>query len=57
MDKAIAAKDIKVGDNIVIHATEKDHQLIAVTVKIGTDQMNGMSGMKMDTSPTSQAPR
>lgn len=41
MDTAIPLKDVKVGDQVVIHATKKDNQLIAVTVKIG------MAGMKM----------
>jgi hypothetical protein len=36
MDTAITAKDIKVGDSVVIHATSKDNQLIAATVKAGT---------------------
>ncbi len=45
MDAAIALKDIKVGDHVVIHATKKDGQLIAATVQVGTGKM---AGMKMD---------
>lgn len=42
---AVAAKDIKVGDHIVIHATGKSDHLIASEVKVGAMKM--MSGMKM----------
>jgi hypothetical protein len=42
MDTSITLKDIKVGDHVVIHATKKDNQVIAVTVKVG------MAGMKTD---------
>src|SRR6266851_4197442 len=35
MDAAIALKDIKVGDHVVIHATKKDGKLIAATVQVG----------------------
>ena len=35
MDAAIALKDIKVGDHVVIHATKKDGKLIAGTVQVG----------------------
>jgi len=45
MDTAIALKEIKVGDHVVIHATKKDNKLIAATVKVG---MENMPGMKMD---------
>jgi hypothetical protein len=52
MDKVIAMKDIKAGDQIVIHATKKGDQLTAAEVKVGAMKMNGMSGdmggMKMD---------
>ena len=51
-----AAKDIKVGDHVVIHATKKGDQLIAAEVKVGTMKMKGMlgdmSGMKMDNAPS-----
>ena len=47
MDTAIALKDIKVGDHVVIHATKKGNQLVAATVKIGMGDMKGMGGMKM----------
>jgi hypothetical protein len=45
MNAAIALKDIKVGDHVVIHATKKDNKLIAATVQVG---MGKMAGMKMD---------
>jgi hypothetical protein len=56
MDAAIALKDIKVGDHVVIHATKKDNKLIAATVQVG---MGKMAGMKMDgkSSGTSQQPK
>jgi hypothetical protein len=50
MDAAIALKDIKVGNHVVIHATKKGDQLVAATVKIG------MGDMKMDSSPSEQKP-
>src|SRR5437588_405034 len=45
MDAAIALKDIKVGDHVVIHASKKNDKLIAATVQVG---MGKMAGMKMD---------
>src|SRR5713101_2876399 len=45
MDAAIALNDIKVGDQVVIHATKKNNKLVAATVKVG---MRNMSGVKMD---------
>jgi hypothetical protein len=39
MDASITVKDVKVGDHVVIHATKKDNQLTAVTVKVGMDSM------------------
>jgi hypothetical protein len=45
MNAAIALKDIKVGDHVVIHATKKNDKLIAATVQVG---MGKMAGMKMD---------
>jgi len=51
MNTAIALKDIKVGDHVVIHATKKDGKLLAATVQVG---MGKMAGMKMDSSPSSQ---
>ena len=39
MDTVIALKDVKVGDHVVIHATKKDDQLVAATVKIGMGDM------------------
>ena len=44
MDAAIAMKDIKVGDHVVIQATKKDGKLIAATVQV---DMGNMPGMKM----------
>jgi hypothetical protein len=52
MDAAIALKDIKVGDHVVIHATKKDNKLIAATVQVG---MGKMAGMKMDAKSSSAA--
>ena len=50
--QVIAAKDIKVGDHVVIHATKKGDQLTAAEVKVGVMKMMGthgdMGGMKMD---------
>ena len=54
MDAAIALKDIKVGDHVVIHATKKDGKLLAATVQVG---MGSMKGMKMDGSSASQQPK
>ena len=54
MDTAIALKDIKVGDHVVIHATKKDGKLIAATVQVG---MGKMAGMKMDSSSASPQPK
>ena len=42
----VAAKDIKVGDHIVIHATGKSDHLIASEVKVGAMKM--MNDMKME---------
>ena len=53
--QVIAAKDIKVGDHVVIHATKKGDQLTAAEVKVGVMKMMGthgdMGGMKMDNNP------
>ena len=54
MDAAIALKDIKVGDHVVIHATKKDGKLIAATVQVG---MGKMAGMKMDSKGSSPSPQ
>ena len=54
MDTAIALKDIKVGDHVVIHATKKDNKLIAATVQVG---MGKMAGMKMDGKSSSASPQ
>ncbi len=51
MNTAIALKDIKVGDHVVIHATKKDGKLLAATVQVG---MGKMAGMKMDSSSSPQ---
>ena len=45
MGAAIALKDIKVGDHVVIHASKKNDKLIAATVQVG---MGKMAGMKMN---------
>src|SRR5216683_2686025 len=54
MDAAIALKDIKVGDNVVIHASKKNDKLIAATVQVG---MGKMAGMKMDGKSSSASPQ
>ena len=54
MDAAIALKDIKVGDHVVIHATKKEGKLIAATVQVG---MGKMAGMKMDSKDSSPSPQ
>jgi len=56
MNAAIALKDIKVGDHVVIHATKKDNELIAATVQVG---MGKIAGMKMagKSSGASQQPK
>jgi len=54
MDAAIALKDIKVGDHVVIHATKKDGKLIAGMVQVG---MGKMAGMKMDSKGSSPSPQ
>jgi uncharacterized protein YgbK (DUF1537 family) len=54
---ALMLKDVKVGDHVVIHASEKDEKLTAVEVKVGAMAMpGGMKGMKMD-HPASTTPR
>jgi hypothetical protein len=37
-DAVITMKDIKVGDKVVIHATEKEEKLTAATVQIGIEK-------------------
>ena len=54
MNAALALKDIKVGDHVVIHATKKDNKLIAATVQVG---MGKMAGMKMDGKTSSSSPQ
>ena len=54
MDAAIALKDIKVGDHVVIHASKKNDKLIAATVQVG---MGKMAGMKMDGKSSSVLPQ
>jgi hypothetical protein len=53
-DAAIALKDIKVGDHVVIHASKKNDKLIAATVQVG---MGKMAGMKMDGNSSSASPQ
>ncbi len=55
MDAAISVKDIKVGDHVVIHATEKNEKLTAATVKVGMGNMQGMHG-EMDKDNSQTAP-
>jgi hypothetical protein len=57
MDKPITMKDLKVGDQVVIHAAKKDGKLVAETVKVGMAGMKGMSGMKMDGKTSSASPQ
>ena len=46
---AMSLTDVKVGDHVVVNASEKDQKLPALEVKIGAmPGMGGMSGMKMD---------
>ncbi|WP_035356038.1 DUF5666 domain-containing protein [Edaphobacter aggregans] len=54
IDAVIALKDIKIGDNVVIHATNKDNKLVAATVKVG---MGNVPGMKMDGKSSSTSPQ
>jgi Domain of unknown function (DUF5666) len=54
MNAAIALKDVKVGDHVVIHATKKDNKPIAATVQVG---MGKMAGMKMDGNSSSASPQ
>ena len=55
-DMTVTAKDIKVGDHVVIHATKKGDQFTAAEVKVGVMKMKGMSGdmsgMKMEKAPS-----
>jgi len=52
---AIAQKDVKVDDHVVVHAAKKGEQLVAAEIKLGTVQGKGdmksmhgdMSGMDM----------
>ena len=61
MDVVIAMKDIKVGDKVVIHATEKDEKLTAATVQIGMGNTKGvhggMSGMDMKNGSNPAPPK
>jgi hypothetical protein len=51
MNAAIALKDVKVGDHVVIHATKKDGKLIAATVQVGVGKMAGMKMSGRSSSP------
>ena len=57
MDKPVTIKDLKAGDQVVIHAAKKDGKLVAESVKVGMVGMKGMSGdmsgMKMDSKSSS----
>jgi hypothetical protein len=54
MDAAIALKDIKVRDHVVIHASKMNDRLIAATVQVGVGKMEGM---KMDGKSSSASPQ
>jgi len=59
-ENAISAKDIKVGDHVVIHASKKDGKLVAAEVKVGAvGSMKGMHGdmSGMDMSRSSSKPQ
>lgn len=60
MDTVISVKDIKVGDKVVIYATQKDEKLTAATVQIGmgkTKEMHDdMRGMDMNKRISNPAP-
>jgi hypothetical protein len=46
--KAVVAKDIQVGDRVVVHAKQNGNKLEATTVKLGDAmKMNDMKGMDM----------
>lgn len=56
-----ALKDLKVGDRVVIHATGSEDKLVAIEVRFGPTNKDGMSGMKgmdhthaSDSAPTNQ---
>lgn len=52
---AIAMKDIKVGDRVVIHATRKNNELTAATVAVGSSHKQAaVGGTKADNSTASQ---
>ncbi len=52
---AIALKDIKVGDPVVIHATRKNNELTAATVTVGASHKQAASGgTKAENSTASQ---
>lgn len=51
METAISLKDVRLGDNVVIHATKKGDQLIAVEVKVGAAKMKTMSALAMSGNP------
>lgn len=54
MDTAITLKDVRLGDHVVIHATKKGNQLIAVEVKVGAAKMKSMSALPMSGHTTLQ---
>ncbi len=43
-DTAITVKDVKVGDPVVIHATRKNNELTAATVKVGASHKQAAVG-------------
>ncbi len=55
-DTAITVKDIKVGDPVVIHATRKNNELTAATVKVGVNRKHAAMGGRKADSNASQPP-
>jgi hypothetical protein len=53
---AIAQKDVKIGERVVVEASKKDNHLVASEVKLGpsgTAKMDDMPGMNMGTASKS----
>lgn len=55
--KAVTAKDVQVGDRVVVHAKQNGNKLEATMVKIGAMNMKDMKGMdihgdKKDMNPS-----
>jgi hypothetical protein len=45
--KAVTAKDVQVGDRVVVHAKQNGNKLEATMVKVGAMNMKDMKGMDM----------